>query len=215
MQGRQGRSKEPWDQSSSQHLARANGTGKHVPRRSSERMRLNHPPATRRVARPRRKEPPSTNWRRRLIIWAFIFVVCSLLACGIGYAAVNLLQGTNASAGPAITVSDFLKNVNIRDYDQAYNDLDAAITIQTSLGDFKQQAQKDDRCYGPVIDYSEVSGSATGEGKTQSYTYTITRSKLSPPYQLRITLLQDTHGDWRISSYGTNNDLGPGQPPCS
>src|SRR5947209_9315015 len=177
--------------------------------------RVGQPPVTPRVARPQREAPGETNWRGRLLILGLIFIVCALLAWGIGYGLYNLLAGINSSAGAAATASDFLGAVATRNYDQAYKDLDATITVQLSSDDFREQAQNDDRCYGAVTNYTEVEGSATSEGSTQSYTYTISRSKLSKAYQLRLALQQDNYGDWKITSYGNNNDLGPGNPPCS
>src|SRR5579875_93475 len=63
--------------------------------------------------------------------------------------------------------------------------------------------------------YTEVNGSATSsaDGNTQSFTYTITRSKLTKPYQMQLTLQKDATGNWLITSYG--NDLGPAPPPAS
>ncbi len=216
MQGRQ--DQEPRDGFSWQYPVDFNGTGRQraIPRRPPSMARIDHPPATSRVARPQREVPRKTHWRRRLLIWGIILVVCGVLACGIGYAAVNFFAATNAGVGPAKTAADFLAAISNQNYDQAYNDLDAVITIQLAPDDFKQQALTTDRCYGVVINYSEVQDSAV-QNNAQSYSlsYTITRSKLAKPYTLRMTVQQDSNGDWRISSYGNNNDLGPGQPPCS
>src|SRR5947209_15772516 len=196
-----------------------NGTGKKrgIPQRPPNMARIGQPPTTQRVGRPQREASRPGNWRRRLVIWGVIFVVCSLLACGIGYAAVNFFAATNANAGAATTTTNFLAALSNQNYNQAYNDLDATITVQTSQEDFRQEAQNDDRCYGPVTNYSEVANSAV-QNSPQSYTYSfnITRSKLPHPYALSMTLQQDsTTGHWQISSYGNNNDLGPGQPPCN
>ncbi|HZR39355.1 MAG TPA: hypothetical protein VFB12_04520, partial [Ktedonobacteraceae bacterium] len=94
---------------------------------------------------------------------------------------------------------------------QAYQDLGPAITLHLSLQQFTQQAQNLDRCYGPITTYPEVQDSATNQGNSQSYTYNISRSKLTKPYQLRLTLQQDpdANNNWKIVDYG--NDLGPGQ----
>ena len=196
-----------------------NGTGKKrgIPQRPPNMARIGQPPTTPRVGRPQREAPRPRNWRRRLVIWGVIFVVCSLLACGIGYAAVNFFAATNANAGAATTVTDFLTAISNQNYNQAYNDLDATITVQTSPEDFKQEAQNDDHCYGPVTNYSEVPDSAVqNNAQSYSYSYSITRSKLAHPYTLRLTLQQDTYGNWKISSFGnSNNDLGPAQPTCS
>ncbi len=236
MPGRQGQDNEPWDKYSSQRLAafNGNGTGKQrsIPQRPSNMTRTNRPPNTPRIARPQREEPKRGNGRRRLLVWGFVFIVCALLACGIGYAAVNFFSAINASQGPANTVTDFLSNLQSQNYNSMFNnDLDSTLTYQTTPQQFTQQAQEDDRCYGQVTDYSEVANSAItgtapdGKTKTQSFTYNITRTLhgKANTYQMHISLQQDSNtGNWRISSYGnggngssTTNDLGPGQPPCS
>ncbi len=231
MSGRQGRDNEPWDTSSSQRLAayNGNGTGKQrsIPRRPANMARVDRPPNTPRVARPQREEPRPRSTRKRLLTWCIVFIVCALLACGIGYAAVNFFSALNASQGSANTVTDFLSNLQSQNYDNAFNDLAPTLTIQMTQQQFTQQAQNDDHCYGPVTDYNEVANSATtsSDGKTQSYTYNITRTLNTKPgtYQMHLTLQQDTGGNWKISSYGSgtssttsnSSDLGPGQPPCS
>lgn len=216
MPGRQ--SKEPYDRSSSQPLPSLNGTGKQraVPRRPPNMARLDTPPSTPRVARPSRATPPPKRWRRRLIISSIILVFCCIAAYAIGYGTYNFFAATNATAGAAVTATDFLTNLKNQNYKQAYNDLGAVITVQTAPDDFQQQAQQDDRCYGSVTDYNEIADSAV-QNSPQSYTYSfsITRSKLSKPYTLKMTLQQDQENNWKISSYGNNDDLGPGQPPCS
>src|SRR5712691_6390143 len=178
-----------------------NGTGKKrvVPQRPRNMTRVEQPPKTPRVARPQREAARPRNWRRRLVFWGVIF-----------------FAATNANAGAATTGADFLAALSNQNYNQAYNDLDATITVQTSPEDFKQEAQSDDRCYGPVTNYSEVPDSAVqNNAQSYSYSFTITRSKLPHAYTLRLTLQQDTYGNWKISSFGNNNDdLGPGQPTC-
>ncbi|HET9918736.1 MAG TPA: hypothetical protein VFQ30_02755 [Ktedonobacteraceae bacterium] len=214
MPGSRGQDNEP-NQPYAQRLAPTNGTGKHrVPQRPPRmsRVDLDHPPATPRVARPRREEKRPVNWRRRLLIFGGLFILCGLLACGIGFAAVNLFSASNASAGAATTTADFLQQLKDRNYASAFDDLGANITVQTTQDEFTRTAQRDDTCYGPVTDYTEVPNSATTQNNTQSYSYTVTRSKLSKPYQLKLTLQQDNYGDWKIISYG--NDLGPKVPTC-
>ncbi|HLQ11444.1 MAG TPA: hypothetical protein VK134_07565, partial [Ktedonobacteraceae bacterium] len=77
-----------------------------------------------------------------------------------------------------------------------------------------------DRCYGPVTDFNEVSGSATvsADGNTQSFTYTMTRSKLTKTYPLTLTLQKGSDGTWDITRFvngnGNNNELGPTPPTC-
>ena len=214
MQGHQG----PRDRSFNQYPADFNGTGKQraIPRRPPNMARIDHPPLTQRVARPQREVPRKKSLRRRILFWGIVFVVAGALACGIGFTAVNFFAAINAPAGAAVTATDFLSALSNQNYDQAYNDLDATITVQLAPDDFKQQAQASDRCYGKVTDYSEVQDSAVQNNpKSYSYNFTITRNKLTKPYTLHMTVQQNSYGDWRISSYGNNNDLGPGQPPCS
>ncbi len=226
MQGRPewDRNREALDRAISDHLAAVNGTGKQrgIPKRPPNMTRVEQPPPTPRVARPRRETRPPANWRKRLLFWSIILVGCSILACGIGFVAVNFYVATNATAGAATTATDFLSSLSTQNYEQAYNDLDATITVETTQIDFTQQAQAYDKCYGTVTNYSEIANSATVQGTTQSYSYTITRSKLTTSYTLRLTLQQDKYGSWKVISYTNNNkatlntnDLGPGQPPCT
>jgi hypothetical protein len=130
------------------------------------------------------------------------------------YGATSFFFAASASLGPANTAGDFLAGLQSANYDQAYHDLDATLTVQLSSSDFKQMALADDHCYGQVTDYQEVSGSAVGspDQNRQSFTYTITRSKLSKTYQLRLTMQKDAVGSWFITNYG--GDLGPAPPTC-
>jgi hypothetical protein len=212
MQGQQGPSKEWFP---SQELAGMNGNGRHrpAPQRPPGMVHLDQPPAERRVARPQRPAPSPGRRRRRFLILGGLFIVCGLFACVIGYAVVNLFNASSTSAGGATAASDFLTAISNGDYDHAYTDLGAAITVQITREEFIQQAQNDDRCYGPVTGYTEVPGSATIQDNTQSYSYTITRKKLAQSYQLRLTLQQDSNGNWVVTSYG--NSLGPQQHPCA
>jgi len=219
MQGRQGSGQEPRDWFASPELAAVNGRGKHrtVPQRPPGMARVDQPPPTRRVGRPQYQHPAPKNWRRRILVLGVIFIGCGLLACGIGYAAVNLINASNTASGGATVAADFLGAISSQNYNEAYSDLGAAITVSITSDEFKQQAENDDRCYGSVTGYTEVPGSAiVNDGThTQSFTYSITRKKLSHPYQMRLELQQDpTTGNWAVTSYGNNLDLGPGQPPC-
>src|SRR6266567_3748327 len=220
MQGRQDANRNPHKRSISQQRAfMSNGSGKQrgIPKRPPTMAHIDQPPPTPRVARPRRGNSQPASCRRRAITWGIISIVCVVLAFVLGYAAINFFAATNASADAATTATDFLSSLSNGNYNQAYNDLGPTITIPITQDDFKQQAQDDDRCYGLVTHYSEIANSAV-QNTPQSYTFSfsITRSKLPHPYTLRMTLQQDsTTGNWQISSYGNNNDLGPEQPPCS
>ncbi len=221
MPGRESRDNDSWDRLSSGPLAATNGTGKQraIPRRPSTMPRVDRPPSTPRVGRPRR-ETPRPRRRRRLLVLALVFVVCGVLAAIIGFAVVFFFQGIGASSGAANTASDFLNSLATQDYTQAYKDLDATITLQIAPDDFTTQATQDDKCYGDVTTFSEVDGSATTSADTlsQSYTYTITRSK-AKSYQLRLTLHKDNYGNWYITYYGdvngSGNNLAPGLPTCN
>lgn len=212
MQGR----KDPWDQTSHSSYSSLNGnnSGKQraVPRRPPGMTRLDTPPATPRVNRPQREQKPPRSWRRRLLIFAGVLIVLGILTFIIAYGIANLVFGINSSAGAANTAADFLVNLQSQNYTQAYKDLDANITVTLQPQQFQQMASADDACYGKITDFNEVSGSATtsNNGNTQSYAYSVTRSKLSKPYNLTLTIQKDSDGNWDITNYG--GDLGPSAP---
>jgi hypothetical protein len=217
MQGRKSQGNGPWDRSSGELLASANGSGKQrtVPQRPPGMTRVEHPPQTPRVSRPQRQSQPPKSWRRRLLILGAIFIACGLLAGGIGYALFNYFAGIGSSAGAANTAADFMLALKSQNYDQAFNnDLDARITISLTPDAFKQMAVADDHCYGQVTDFNEEAGSAvtSTDNNIQSYTYDVTRSKLTKTYKLTLTLQKDPNGNWYITSYG--EDLGPAPPTC-
>lgn len=218
MAGRQGQDNDSWDRLSGGPLAATNGTGKQraIPRRPPGMSRVDRPPQTPRVGRPQRQAPRKG---RRLLILGAVFLVCGLLACVIGFAAVKYFTGISESAGAANTASDFLTNLANQNYNQAYKDLDGSITLQTAPDVFNSQAQQDDRCYGTVTTFTEVDGSATisADNATQGFTYTVTRAK-TKSYQLHLTLHKDNYGNWYITNYGDSsgngNNLAPGLPAC-
>ncbi|HEY3991409.1 MAG TPA: hypothetical protein VGM01_00895, partial [Ktedonobacteraceae bacterium] len=149
---------------------------------------LDGPPPTPRVARPasgRPRKPRTWKWWTGALV---ILVVGGILAGMLIYGAKNLVVAVSTSLGPANTASDFLASLQSANYDQAYSHLDATVTVQTSDSNFKQMALADDHCYGQVTNYQEVNGSATtsADQNTQSFAYTITRSKLSKSYQLTL-----------------------------
>ena len=211
MQGRQGSGGSSWDRPSERHNGSLNGTGKQraIPQRPPGMARVDiNTMQMPRIARPQPQTPAPRKLRRLLLIIGSIFVVCAILACTAGYL---LSKGLSVSSGATATTTDFLGALSTSNYNQAYQDLGPAITLHLSLQQFTQQAQNLDRCYGPITNYPEVQDSATNQGNSQSYTYNISRSKLTKPYQLRLTLQQDpdANNNWKIVDYG--NDLGPGQ----
>jgi hypothetical protein len=218
MQGRQSPAYDPWDRSSGKLLAATNGNGsgkqRAIPQRPPGMTRVEHPPQSTRVARPQRQPKPPKSWGRRLLIFAIVFVACGLIAFAIGFALVNYFAGIGNSAGAANTATDVMLALKSQNYDQAYNDLDAKITISVTKDEFKQMALADDHCFGQVTDFNEVPGSAitSADNTTQSYTYAVTRTKLTKTYKLTLTLQKDPDGNWDITSYG--GDLGPTSPTC-
>jgi hypothetical protein len=187
-------------------LAAIQATGQHhaIPQRPPGMTHLAAPPATPRVARPQREATPPKKIRRRIIILGSIFASAAIIACVLG---ILLASGMLQSSGPATTFSDFFGAISSNNYEQAYQDLGPAITIQLNQQEFTKQAQDLDQLYGPITDYQEVANSATVQDNSQSYTFTIRRSKLKNSYNLRIALQQDPSGDWKIVDYGTS--LGP------
>jgi hypothetical protein len=219
MQGRQSQGYDPRDRSSGKLLATANGndSGKQraIPQRPPGMPRVENPPQTPRVARPHRQTKPTRSFGRRLIFIVLIFVACAAIAGIVGFALVNYFTGIGNSAGAANTATDFMLSLKSQNYDQAYNnDLDAKITISVTKDEFKQMALADDHCFGVVTDFNEVAGSAVASANdsTQSYTYNVSRAKLTKTYELTLTLQKDPDGNWDITSYGS--DLGPTTPTC-
>src|SRR5437588_12663356 len=157
MPERQGQGNDSWDRLSSGPLAATNGTGKQraTPRRPPGMSPVDRPPQTPRVGRPQRRAPRPGRWRRLLVL-GLVFLACGLLAWAIGFALVNYFIGIGSSSGAANTASDFLTSLSNQDYNQAYKDLDATITLQIAPDDFTQLAQQQDRCYGTVTTFSEV-----------------------------------------------------------
>jgi hypothetical protein len=214
----QGQGKDPWDRTSRNTNDALNGNGgsgkqRAVPQRPPGMARLDTPPAVQRVSRPQRQKPPKSRGRRFLIA-VIVLGIAAILVFAIAYGLANYFLGIGNSAGSANTATDFLLNLKSQTYDQAYKDLDATITGTLHPQDFQNMAQADDRCYGPVTDFNEVAGSATisADGNTQSFTYTMTRSKLTKTYSLTLTLQKDSDGNWDITNFG--NDLGPAPPTC-
>src|SRR6266704_6750089 len=218
MQGRQSPGYNPWDRSYVKLVAatNANGNGKQraIPQRPPGMTRVEHPPQSTRVARPQRQPKPPKSWWRRLLIFAIVFVACGLIAFAIGFALVNYFAGIGNSAGAANTATDFLLALKSQNYHQAFIDLDAKITISVTEDEFKQMALADDHCFGLVTDFNEIPGSAitSADNATQSYTYNVSRNKLTNTYKLTLTLQKDPDGNWDITSYGS--DLGPTTPTC-
>lgn len=223
MQGRQGpgtRGQKPLDRSATAGHRFSDLTGRQpvIPQRppGMTRTRIDLPRVTPRVARPER-QASKLRKPRTLRGWSLLLGIGAVvvLLIGIGaYALTNLAIALYAASGPAGAASGFLSDIQSKNYDDAYNALSATATVQLGKDQFTRMAQKDDHCYGQITDYSEVDGSATStpDGTIQSFAYTITRSQLSKPYKLTLTLQKDATGAWEITSFG--GDLGPAPPTC-
>ena len=218
MQGRPGQGREAGEWPSARRIASPNGTGRQpsIPQRPPGMARVNRPSTQPRVARPQREVSEAGKSRRRLIIITGILAAIAIFACIGSYAIYNIYNGISASAGASTTAGNFLAALSSRNYDQAYQYLGPAITLSLQKEQFTQQAQNLDRCYGAVKKYTEVQGSASNQGSSQSYSYTITRERLAKPYGLRLTLQHDQYdpNTWKLADYG--DDLGPGSsaPAC-
>lgn len=184
-----------------------------IPQRPTGMPRVEAPPPKTRVARPKREQVTPEVRKRRLFLLASAIVVCAILAFFATRIVISVSGALSASSGAASTSADFLNALNGQNYNQAYKDLGPTITLRLTPDIFKQQAQSYDHCFGPVQNYSEVANSATtNQDGSQSYTYSVTRSKSPKPFQMRLTLQQDQSGKWNISDYG--NSLGATQPTC-
>jgi flagellar basal body-associated protein FliL len=230
MQGRPGRGNESWDRerSATAKFAALNGTGKQrailqgtdrhkalltstsehraIPQRPPHLRHVNSPPETPRVPRPQRLTQPPKKTHRLIIIMGAIVAVIAIIAFVIVFLLINAI---NQGTGPAMVTTDFLSSLSSKNYNDAYKDLGPAITIRLNQQTFTQQAQAVDQQFGEINNYSEVNSSATvNSNNTESFTYTITRSKMTKTYNLTITLQQDTDDNaWKIVDYGTT--LGP------
>ena len=240
MQGRPDQGNDPWDREATAarlaalNGARANlqgtgkykalqGTGKYqaiststsehraIPQRPQHMPpHVNCRPETSRAPRPQRPLAQSRRVRPFLIVLGTMAAIITIIAFVIVFLVVGAI---NQSAGPAITSADFLGSLYTRNYENAYQDLGPAITLQLGREEFIRQVQALDEQYGKVTDYKEIEGSATVKNDIWSFTYTITREKLKDSYKLPITLQKQDPNDnnsWKIVSYGET--LGPPQP---
>lgn len=184
-----------------------------VPQRPPNMPHVEAPPPQPKVARPKHEQVTPEVRKRRLIMLVSAVVVCAVLAFFATRIVISVSNGLSASSGAASTAVDFFNALDSQNYNQAYKDLGPTITLRLTPDIFRQQAQSYDHCFGPVHNYSEVANSATtNQDGSQSYTYSVTRSKSPKPFQMRLTLQQDQSGKWGISDYG--NSLGASQPAC-
>ncbi len=157
-------------------------------------------------------------WGFRIL--AIFILLAGLLLCGLGFTVFhfftgqNFLSGSGAptdTAGATAMANDFVQALVNRNYDQAYNDLSPSVVGPTSRAKFKQNDQSEDQCYGNLTSYKYTSTSA--QHNTLKYTYTMTRAKLQQPYQLYVTVQQNSSGNWQVVDYESNiASLQPGCP---
>ncbi len=153
--------------------------------------------------------------KRGVGILALTIALVALLLCGLSFAAYHFFTtphttSVSNTAGATALANDFVQAISSRNYDQAYNDLGPPVTGQTSRTQFTQQARGEDSCYGVITSYK--SAATTTQGSTINYTYTMNRAKRSGPYQLSVTVQQNSSGAWQITDYNSNVDSG--QSPC-
>ena len=195
-------------QGTGKHRAISTSTGEYraIPQRPPNMpQHLDTPPGIPRVARPQRRTQP-VRMRPRLIILGSIAAIIAIFA----FVIFTLLAGAlNQSAGPSTTAVDFVSSLSTQNYDNAYQDLSTGLKIQHNRQEFTQQAQVIDQQYGKITDYTDA-GSATLNNNSWTFTYNITREKLSKPYKLTLTLYQDANDKtWKVDNYGLT--LGPPQ----
>lgn len=236
MQGRPNQGNEAWNrerstaarlaalkaisQGTGQHRPISQGTGKYrpiststgehraIPQPPPNRRHLDSRPELPRVPRPERQPTQFKRMRPLFIVMGASVAIIAIIAFVVVFSLVNAL---NQAAGPNATTADFVSSLSTQNYENAYHDLGPAIKIRINLQEFTQQAQALDQRYGVITSAPEVDGSATVNNNTESFTYTITRAKMTKPYKLTITLQQDPNDNnsWKIVNYGPT--LGPTQ----
>ncbi len=157
--------------------------------------------------------------RRGVIILLTTIILLGLGLCGAGFAAYHYFTprntaptATNGVPAAAAKADDFVTAIAHHAYDRAYSDLGPSITNQTPKNTFTQQAQQEDSCYGVVAGDSRMNNNTTAQGNGLDYVYTLTRAKMSKPYQLHVTLQQDDGGNWQVINY--NSNITAVQPTC-
>jgi hypothetical protein len=195
-------------QGTGQYRSISTSTSEHraIPQRPpSMPQHMASPPEAPRAPRPQRQTEP-----RKMRPWLIVLGTIGAIIAIITAVLVFLVAGAiNQSAGPAKTATDFVSSLYTKNYEDTYKNLGPAVTIRLNREQFTQQAQALDQQYGKVTDYKLVEGSAKVENNIWSYTYTITREKLSKPYTLTLTLYQDANNNnnWEVGDYGPS--LGP------
>lgn len=146
--------------------------------------------------------------KRGVRVLFIALVLLGVLVCGLGFAVYHFFQTRNApvpvtnTTGATALASDFMQAVASRNYDQAYNDLGPQVSGKNQ---FKQSAQSEDQCDGPVKTYKSTS--TTTNGSTLVDNYLVTRAKIAQPYHLTLTLQGDSSGRWQITDYNSDAPL--------
>ncbi len=136
-----------------------------------------------------------------------LVIVLSLLLCTLGFAGYNYLTNRYSPAQANELASNFVTSLANRNYDQAYNDLGSSITDTTSHDAFIAQAQSEDNCLGQITEEQQT-GTSSLNGN-QIYNYAVSRVKLAQPYHLHVTISKDWLGNWSITDYNSDVNLGP------
>jgi hypothetical protein len=179
------------------------------------------PEKTQRAPRPQHRTQQPRKMHRLLIVLGTVVAIITI----ISFVIVFLLVGAiNQSTGPTMTAVNFLSSVSNKNYRDAYQYLAPGVTIRINPDEFTRKAGELDNQYGAITNYHENAGSAIVKNNTQSFTYTITRDKLSKTYPLTLILQQDPNDSniWKVVDYGTDcnathcntTTLGPKSPPA-
>jgi len=230
--GRPDRGNESWDHErlTATRLAALNGrltsqeTGRHkalststgelrsMPQRPPNMPHVDENPEKRRVPRPDYQPQQRRRLNPRFILLGVTAAIIAMFGCIIfGFLVLSSLIGAvGQSLGPAATATNFLGSLSKQNYKDAYQYLGPGVTIRLNQDDFAKQTGLVDNQYGAITNYTEVDNSSTVQNNTESFTFTITRAKMSKPYRLTITLQQDQNdNNWKIVDYGQT--LGPPQ----
>ncbi len=147
--------------------------------------------------------------QRTVVLIGGLILLGIVALCGGGYAIVHSLTASNTTlvdANGAVTkANDFLSNLEQQNYNRAYTALNTS-KLQESMNDFRNKATGEDRCYGSISGYTRDTNAPGSSNNSLKYTYHLTRSKMTKPYDLYLTLQPDSNGNWQIVAYDSNVD---------
>ncbi|GCE25046.1 hypothetical protein KDA_05300 [Dictyobacter alpinus] len=134
-------------------------------------------------------------------------IALPVVLCALAFGGYAYLINRNPPSQAVAMSHDFMGALRAHNYEQAYADVSSSTSNHDN---FINQAKREDQCYGEITTYTETNGSTPNN--TQVHNYTISRSQLTNPYHLHITLSKDFWGNWHVSDY--NSDITSGNPAC-